>query len=239
MIYFMMFLHLLTTGNSKTLEERIVMLKSEVSAKTASAVAAAVREFAPGAGFTSDEDQNLILAVIYKESSFIQPREAGADGEWGMMQIIPTDGHIKKIAMDYRCNAEEQALPSYRVTMPDGTQTWHKICNGENPNIFSNKRVWPWKLSMLVKHSIRAGIFIGIHELKFWKGKYESGLKARFWNSTRSVPSNLAWWHTKVKNGLGDRLWVCHYNYGARIKMSPTGLSYPLKIMEYLKVMED
>lgn len=239
MVYFMMFLHLLTAGNSKTLEERIVILNPEVSAKTAAMVASAVREFAPNAGFTSDEDQNLILAVIYKESSFIQPRSEGGSGEWGMMQVIPADGHIKRIALGYRCNTEEQDMPARRVTMPSGVETWHRICNGENPNIMSNGRVWPWKLSMLLKYSVRAGIYVGINELKFWKGKYENSLKARFWETTRNVPVNIHWWHKRVKDGLGDRAFVCHYNYGARLKTSPTGLSYPLKIIESIKALED
>jgi len=236
-VLFVMFLHLLTSG--ATLESNIQKLHPEASAKTAAAVASAVREFAPAAGFSSAEDQLLILAVIKKESSFIQPRVAGESGEWGMMQVIPTDGHIKRIALDYRCNAEEQALPAFEVTFPNGTKAWHRICNGVNPNILSGGRVWPWKLSILLKHSIRAGIYIGISELAFWKKKYEDGLKAKFWDTTARIPENMRWWHTKVKDGLGAYVWVCHYNYGGKLKTNPVAMSYPLMLMKYLKAMEN
>jgi len=238
MVYFILFLNLLM-GQATTLEAKIQKLRPEASAKTVKAVASAVREFAAGAGFTTDEDQEVILAVINRESNFIQPRVAGEDGEWGMMQVIPTDGHIKRIALDYRCNAEEQALPAVEVTLPNGETTWHKICKRENPNILSSGKVWPWKLSMLVKYSVRAGIFIGIRELKFWKQKYDNGLKARYWDTEDNIPANMRWWHKKVKEGLGEYVWVCHYNYGGKIKRSQVAMSYPLMLIKYLGIMEN
>lgn len=236
MVYLMLFL---LAATADPMETKILKLHPEASTKTAKMVADAVKEFAPAAGFVSVEDQDLILAVIKKESSFIQPRIAGGSGEWGMMQVIPTDGHIKRIALDYRCNAEEQALPSVEVTFPNGEVARHRLCNGTNPNILSGGKVWPWKLSVLLKHSVRAGIFIGIHELKFWKKKYEDGLKERFWDTDNRVPLDKKWWHKKVKDGLGPQVWVCHYNYGSQLKTSQMAMSYPLMLMKYLKEMED
>ena len=236
MMYLFMLLHLLTGG---TLEDKILKLRPEASAKTAKAIADAVREFAPLSGFSSMEDQKLILAVIMRESAFIQPRTAGESGEWGVMQVIPADGHIRRIALDYRCNAEEQAMPSFRVISPSGQETWHKICKGANPNIMAGGNVWPWKISLLLKHSMRAGVFIGIREMAFWKKKYEDGLKARYWDTQRLIPSYLHPWHTKVKDGLGAQVWVVHYNYGGKIKTSNVAKSYPLMLMKYLKAMED
>lgn len=237
MVYLCLFLNLLM--GSTTMEAKIQKLHPEASAKTAKVVADAIKEFAPLAGFSSEEDQLLILAVIKKESSFIQPRTAGESGEWGMMQVIPTDGHIKKIAMDYRCNADDLALPSFEVTYPNGEKAFHHVCKGANPNIMSGGKVWPWKLSLLLKHSIRAGIYIGIYEMKFWKKKYEDGLKERFWDTDNKIPLNMKWWYKRVKEGLGAQVWIVHYNYGGKLKTNPVALSYPMMLIKYLKAMED
>lgn len=222
-----------------SLEAHIVKLHPEVSESTKKTVSDAVKEFAPRAGFSDTKDQLLILAVIKKESSFVQPRAAGSSGEWGMMQVIPEDSHIKKLALDYRCSPEETSLPSFKETLSSGEIVWHRICAGANPNIMTGSRVSPWKLSMLLKHSVRAGIAIGIMEMAFWKKKFESGLKSKYWDTETRVPASMRNWHKKVLEGLGDQVWVVHYNYGGQLKTGSMAMSYPLMIMKYMKMMED
>lgn len=233
-----LFLHMLI-GGPPTLESKIQKLSQDTSAETAAEIAGYVREFAPAAGFSSDEDQALILAVMFKESGFRLPQKPGGAGEWGMMQVIPADGHIKKIAAQYKCNDRDQSVRSKLVTMPSGVQTYHKICDGEKPNIFSNGHVWPWKLGLLLRYSARASIYIGINEMAFWKGEYNNRLKARYWESKRNIPQRAHWWWDKVRSGLGDRVWICHYNYGPRIASSPAALSYPLSLIKFIDEMEN
>jgi hypothetical protein len=238
-MFFSIIMVLKLLGNQPTLEDKIVKLSPGTSAEKATEIADYVREFASEAGFTTDEDHDLILAVMFKESGFRLPQSQGAAGEWGMMQVIPGDGHIKAIAKQYKCSDKEQNARSRLVTMPNGTQTYHKLCNGDVPNIFSNGYVWPWKLGILLKHSARASIYIGINEMAFWRDEYDAKLKRLFWTDKRNIPVRAHWWWDKVKAGLGDRVWICHYNYGPRIATSPGALSYPLSLIKHINTMED
>jgi len=195
-------------------------------------VSETIVEYAPKAGLTDIEDVKLILAVINTESSFVHKRAAGSSGEWGMMQVIPGDAHIRQAARRYVCHKDEMDK------MIQDEQGWFKMCNGNRPNIYTGVNIWPKNLARFIKHSPRAGIAIGIQEMAYWKRMYNAKYKAIFWDNPNAVPVWRRKWHEEVKVGLGDKVWICHYNYGGRIKLSITGYNYPLSIMKHLSAMK-
>jgi len=214
-------------------EALIVKLNPEVGPLTKAMVAETVAEYAPKAGFTTLDDIKLILSVIQVESSFVHKKAAGASGEWGMMQVIPGDMHIRLAARNYVCSDEEA---DKLVRDGDG---YFRVCYGRKPNIYSIKgEIYPNRLARFVKHSPRAGIAIGIYEMEYWKKMYDTKYKARFWDNPLAVPTWRRLWHEKIKSELGSQVWICHYNYGGRIKLSITGYNYPLSIIKNLSAMK-
>ena len=213
-------------------EAIIAKVRPDVGPKTKAMVAEAIVEYAPKAGFSTIEDVKLILAVINTESSFFHKRAAGADGEWGMMQVIPGDPHIRQAARNYVCAAEE-------VDKKVNDGGWFLLCNGNRPNIYSKSgEIYPNRLAKFIKHSPRAGIAIGIYEMAYWKKMYDAKYKKRFWDNPLAVPRWRRQWHADVKAGLGGQVWVVHYNYGGRIKLSIVGRDYPLRILRFLKAAQ-
>jgi hypothetical protein len=226
------FMMLLMGTTVPDVEALIAKLNPEVGPATKKMVAETVVEYGPKYGFSTMDDMKLILAVIQTESSFVHKKAAGSSGEWGMMQVIPGDSHIMSAAKNYSCHSSE-----VDKSLQDEDGKWFKLCNGTTPNFYSRGSVWPARLARFIKHSPRAGIAIGIQEMAYWRDAYDSRLKAKYWTRETSVPSwRSTWWH-KVRAGLGERVWICHYNYGNRIKLSIVGHGYPLRIIKFLNMM--
>lgn len=206
-------------------EAMITKVNPDVSAKTKTMVAETIAEYAPKSGFTEDDDARLIIAIIQTESSFIHKTYAGADNEWGMMQVIPGDKHIRQASRRYVCHREE--IDKW-VRDERGA---FQLCKGKYPNVDYRGNTDPYKLARVIRHSPRAGIAIGIMELAFWRDKFDSKLRERFW--TKNPMPQWGSWYKTITEGLGSRLYVIHYNYGARIKKSSIGYAYPLSILKY------
>jgi len=207
---------MLLGSTAPDVEALIVKLKPNINARTKTMIAETVVEYAPKAGLANDI--KLILAVAFTESGFSHKRIPGAAGELGMMQVIPGDPHIRQAASRYVCLPEEDRW----VRDEEG---YFRVCTGTKPNLR--------RLDRFIKASPRGGIAIGIYELAFWRSEYEAKYKARFWD--RPAPLAFRRWHNQVKEGLGDWVWVCHYNYGGHLRTSPTARAYPMQIIKNLK----
>lgn len=206
------------------IETLISKLNPSVSNNTKELVSETIQQYAPQNGFITIDDVKIILAVIQAESAFIHKKTPGGSGEWGMMQVIPTDAHIRQAARKYTCHVSD---PS-------------SICINGKPDILgSDFMVRADKLSAFIKESPRAGIAIGIMELAFWKRKYDAKLKRIYWDTQYNIPDEHKKWHKDVKRLLGNRVWVCHYNYGGTIKYSTIGKAYPFIIYKNIEKMEE
>jgi hypothetical protein len=228
----MFFFTMLLAITTPDVESLIAKLNPEVGHATKKMVAETILEYGPRYGFSSLDDIKLILAVIQTESSFVHKKAAGSSGEWGMMQVIPGDSHITAAAKNYTCHSSE-----VDKALQDEDGKWFKLCNGTVPNFYSRGAVWPARLARFIKHSPRAGIAIGIQEMAYWRKAYTDRLKAKYWTRETSVPSWRKDWWLRVKSGLGENVWVCHYNYGNKIKLSIIGHDYPLRIIKFMSIM--
>jgi len=231
MIQFLLFM--LMGATTVDVEALIAKLNPEVGPKMKTMVAEAVVEYAPRAGFSTMDDIKLILSVIQVESSFVHKSAPGSSGEWGMMQVIPGDDHIRQAARNYVCASDEVD----KLVKDD--EGYFRVCYGTKPNIYTLKgEIYPNRLARFIRHSPRSGIAIGIFEMAYWKKAYDAKYKRRFWDNPNAVPSWRKQWHSDVKAGLGGHVWICHYNYGGRIKLSITGQQYPLRILHNMKAMQ-
>lgn len=241
----MNFLFLICTFlSSVTLEEKIKFLNPHVSPETTAIVVSVLKEQLPKLNL----DENLVLAVISKESNFQRIYTAGASGEWGMLQVIPSDAHIQAAAKKYRCNELEMkgVIENGRVLKlcrcsPGGTK-----CNLPNIGYFANNtyKVDAVKLATFFKHSPRAALFVGLQELNYWRTKYLNTLRARYWNvfpaylfSSKDRTLFRKWWED-TKTQLKSNIWVVHHNYGGTIKTSHTARWYPRMIYKQIQRLE-
>ena len=229
------------TAQVPSIEERVKFLQPEVKPDTAKMVADVLTTWMPKVGL---DNEDLILSIIHKESAFIHKWVAGADGEWGMLQVIPNDTHIQRAALKYRCTLEEQKI-KYSFKDEWGDERYVGLCRcpeGQEvgcdlPNIgyFKENKyiVSTLKLRNFLRLSARGALVTGLYELKFWKNKYDSKLKQRYWTSfpkylfgAEEVDTYQKWWK-QTKSDLGDNLWIVHHNYGSQIKKSHVARWYP------------
>jgi hypothetical protein len=230
---------------SLTLEEKIKVLNPNVSKDSLALVVEVLTSELPKLGLSED----LVLATIHKESNFQRMYVAGASGEWGMLQVIPSDAHIQTASKKYRCNEEEQK----KVVVENNSSfklcrcpVGGSVCN--LPNIGSlvgnTYKVNPIKLALFFKHSQRAGLFVGLHELAYWKRTYDRVLKARYWDI---FPAYLfpvgereffrKWWQ-ETKDTLKENTWIAHHNWGGVMKSSHASRWYPRMIYKQLLKLE-
>lgn len=200
------------------------------------------------------EDKCAIIALIKKESTFRHIK--GNKGEWGMLQAIPTEPHTQRAALRYRCHKEDK----FCRCPPDSKCSYYNLKGYHRwvPDIGYVRNneylVSSFKLRKFMERNPRAALAIGIGELGFWKRRYEQGLKKTFWSTfpkyhvyngmKKYKVENLTmtymegWW-TRMKLGLGDKLWIVHHNYGGQLKISPTGRWYPIKFHQfYSKILK-
>lgn len=251
---------------TKQIEEKVLQLRPNMSHPKRKArlrlIAETIRKYAPRAGFKTEADANLIIAMMKKESDF--SHIPGAAGEWGMLQVIPTEGHIKRAAMRYRCHKSEIGKIYYTKISckrkKDGCTVSYRPCRRSkspgsriyyaNIGRFKDGAYKPlnWKTRLFMKYSPRGAIATGILEMKFWKRKYDHQLKRRFWTrfpawyfkkrpKGRTMEFHRRWWN-RVTMLMGDRIWVSHYNWGSRMAPGRISRWYPKMVYKFLKVLE-
>ncbi len=225
-----------------TLEQKIQKLNPELKPQTVEWIANTLEVWMPKVGL---DNENLVLALIYKESTFIHMYQAGADGEWGLLQVIPTDNHIQNAILKYRCTEDEQkALFAFNDEF--GRKQYYRPCRCaagsitkcDLPNVgFVDKngryQVDPRKAKLFLKYSPRGALVVGLYELKYWQRKYDNKLKKLYWDSFPAywfkAEERETWrkWWAETKKNLGDNVWVVHHNYGGTIKRNRTARWYP------------
>jgi hypothetical protein len=244
-MYFVMFFSQMV--QSTTIQEKIKFLMPCVKDETADMVSKCLNEWMPKSQIT---DENLVLSLIQKESAFQHSSVAGQDGEWGMLQVIPSDAHIQRAALKYRCSASEQLHKASYTSEMGNTHTM-SLCRCEVdsttkcdlPNIgdfVENKyMVRTNKLRHFLKHSPCGALAVGLYELAFWKSKYELKLKQRYWTTfpkylfhTDEIELYEKWWK-QTREDLGENLWIVHHNYGSQIKKSHIARWYPRQVFKY------
>lgn len=111
MIHILTFL-LLT---SSPIAKKIKKLEPGATQKTINWVVPTLKKWAPKAGFKTADEMNLILAMIQKESSFVhRAHTVGGWGEWGLLQVIPAEKHIRRAALKYKCIKSEHKYNRYK-----------------------------------------------------------------------------------------------------------------------------
>lgn len=184
---------------TKQIEKKILKLRPNMSQPKRQSrlrlIAETIHKYAPKSGFKTDADVNLIVAMMKKESDFAHI--PGKAGEWGMLQVIPTERHIKLAAMKYRCHRSEIRKVYYPTIMckrnKNGCKVTYRPCRKsgrEGSNTYyanvgyfkdGTYSLLNWKTRLFVKHSVRGAIATGIREMRYWKTKYDRSLKRRYW----------------------------------------------------------
>ncbi len=229
-----------------SIEDKIKKLMPETKPETAVLISETLTTWMPKVGLN---DVNLILALIYKESSFMHMYTQGESGEWGMLQVIPSDDHIQKAALKYRCTEAEQ-----KASFVENDKTF-KLCrcrmdettNCDLPDVgsfYENKYIVSIdKLKRFLKYSPRGALVTGLYELKYWKNKFDKSLKTRYWTifpkwlfPSEEMTLWESWWKT-TKSNFGENVWIVHHNYGGVIKRSHAGRWYPRMVYkQYTKL---
>lgn len=253
----MKILCLLLLFNSIEIEKKIKTL--EPSIKNPSWIANTLTKWSSKAGFKTKSEKNLILAVAMGESSFIHPKITGKHKEEGILQVIPSEKHIKISAMNYRCHRSE--IGKSRKIKVDGKEKWFKPCRCPkgytdikqciypNIGIFTKRGYLPlsWKTRRFLKASKRGAFVTGMYEMKYWRNRYNRRYKKIFWSKfpkwfykkkgITDLNPYKKWWKRTKKN-LGKFEWIVHYNYGGRVAKSRAMRWYPRKIYKYFSKLE-
>ncbi len=244
-MYLLIILTLLTTPKAKekelivkkektfNLEKGIKILNPNLKQKYIDMVAKTIKYKASKYGFYK-KDYPLILAMISNESDFRHIK--GAAGEVGMLQVIPTENHIKKIVARYiRCR------PTERYCKKNG-----------RADIYNRQlRISGWKVKrFLLKHP-KYALEVGFGEMRFWKKRFDRYIKRRYWKNfpcwyyKKKHPEKFnlnkvkikSWWRY-AKTKAGDILWVSAYNWGSKIVIGNIARGYPLRVLyKYNKVL--
>jgi hypothetical protein len=232
--------------SSLTIEEKIKVLNPSVSKESQALVVEVLSSELPKLNLS----ENLVLAVIHKESNFQRMYVPGSSGEWGMLQVIPSDGHIQSAAKRYRCTSEEQKKigteknVSFKLCRcaPETTE----VCNLPNIGFFvgNSYKVDAVKLARFFKNSPRAALFVGLQELNYWKNKYLNVLRARYWDTFPSYLFPIGekefykkWW-LETKSTLKENVWVAHHNWGGVMKFSHASRWYPRMVYKQFQKLE-
>lgn len=245
---------LLMTPMPAQVEKKVGTLSNR---KNTNWITETVLKWAPKAGFNKSSDIDVILAMIKKESDFKHLKTPGGAGEIGALQVIPAEKHIKRAVSRYRCTAKEmkkKVFVEHTFSSGKTVKFWYKLCRCSPrknakcnlPNIgkfIGNRyKAYTWKTRLFLQHSKRGALATGIYEMAFWRRKYQSYLKKRFWTKFPrwyfnkkdfNISTGYRWWK-KIKEELGEYIWVVHYNWGGRICYWKIAKHYPLQIIKYL-----
>lgn len=220
----------IVTTTPFNLESSIKILYPAVKPENLKMVITVIKTKAFKYGLTK-KDYPLILAMIMTESTF-RHILYGAYGEIGMLQVIPTEGHIKKcVASHIKCKSTE------------------KYCkkNGR-PDIYGKRgNIYSYKVKRFLASHPHYALETGFCEMSWWKARWHKVVKRRLWKyfPKRHLVKRLGsvkfeseevklrnWWHI-AKNRCGDMLWVSSYNWGSVIPRGSIHRWYPVKILKY------
>jgi hypothetical protein len=179
-------------------------------------------------GFTV-KDYPMILAMIMTESSFQHIR--GKAGEVGMLQVIPSEKHIRVIVAKIVCDPGE------------------KYC-GDNgrPAIYQKGVISSYKVKDFLWEHPKYALEAGLGEMRFWKVRYDRILKRRFWQNypewylsqkvvgywqKEDLRSDLKKWWNMVHTRAGALAWTSHYNWGSDVKPSGVTANYSMRVLRY------
>jgi hypothetical protein len=161
--------------------------------------------------------------MIMTESSFRHIK--GRHGEIGMLQVIPTERHIKKIiAKHVTCSPKEKYCKRTRKADIYGR----------------GGRLITYKAKRFLQAHPKYALEVGLGEMRFWNARYNKYLKRRFWKyyphrylrkkyGRKYVEKEkvLRKWWTGITRKVGELVWTSHYNWGSRIVISRArGYSY-------------
>lgn len=177
--------------------------------------------------------EDVAIAVAWVETRCTHLKVRGAAGEWGILQVIPYEGHILQIAEEYRCSPEEMVEKAVQggALVP--------VCDADGKlNVRRGGKVIPWRVEAVVKGNARVAFRVGLRELGVWKTLYENVLYGQFWrvypawmeNRVPDPAGFRGWWYS-VKSKLGPDAWVVHHNYGPRLVSGPVPRSYPFRVL--------
>lgn len=187
------------------------------------------------------KDFPIILAMIKQESDFKHIK--GTCGEFGMLQVIPTENHIKRIVSRIKCKPSEKYCKA----------------NGK-PDIYSKQlKLSSYKVKRFLWQHPHYALETGLGEIQFWKNRYDSGLKKYWWKKWRSarIKKSLSKRYNKkitsdcpeylqikkrwfaMKRVMPKYLWVPHYNWGGRITTNPRAIGYGFGVYRWYKKIKN
>lgn len=236
MLLFLFYISLqLGSGNlvvsGERIERKIKVVCPDVSETVAGMMAEEI------AGFSHEVPEDVAISVSWVETRCTHLKKRGAAGEWGILQVIPYEGHILDIAEEYRCTVLEQRE---RVLVGG---VYIPLCEADGRlNVRRSGRVIPWRFEAVMKGNARVAFRVGLRELGKWKQSYENVLYGRFWRvypawMEAKVPDPVnfrGWWYS-VRAGLGSSVWVVHHNYGPRLVSGAVPRSYPFKVLQGMR----
>jgi hypothetical protein len=216
-----------------SIESAIKKLNREVKPETIKMIAKVIRTKSGKYGFTK-KDYPLIVAMIATESSF--KHIMGDAGEVGMLQVIPSERHLKKVVIRYiKCKSTE------------------KYCkkNGR-PDVYN----WKLKLStykvkkFLIKHP-KYALETGFGEMQYWKSRFDKKLKRRYWKrfpgwyykkkfgkeKYKLAKDKLEIWWNYSKKRLKSLVWVSSYNWGSGLGISSVARGYPFRVLRHYNLI--
>lgn len=188
-------------------------------------------------GFSHVVPEDVAISVAWVETRCTHLKKRGAAGEWGILQVIPYEGHILTIAEEYRCTADEQG----ERVLVGGAQI--ALCEADGRlNVRRSGAVIPWRFEAVMKGNARVAFRVGLRELGVWKRQYENVLYGKFWRvypawMENRVPDPVGfrgWWYS-VRAELGSAVWVVHHNYGPRLVSGAGPRSYPFKVLQGMR----
>lgn len=218
-------------ASAERIERKIRVVCPDADTKTVLMMAEEI------AGFRGTVPEDIIVSVAWVETRCTHLRKRGAAGEWGILQVIPYDGHIVRLAGDYRCSVEE----AKEMVVVDGVR--RPLCDVDKRlDVWRGGKVVPWRVEAMLKGNARAAFRVGIWELGEWKRQYEAVLFGKFWRKypawmEAKVPDPAGfrvWWYN-VTAKLGPDAWVVHHNYGPRLVSGPGPRAYPFKVIQALE----
>ncbi len=207
------------------IDAAIVGLRSDIRPKNLEITKNVLLQRSGKYGFSSS-DFPLILAMIKKESNFAHI--FGAHGEIGFLQVIPEDRHVMEVVSKIDCEPSE------------------KFCSAGSPDVFTLGKLNSWKVRRFLTEHPHYALETGLGEMRFWKDKYDSSIKARFWTKfptwyfRKQYPdflqkeTSIRWWWNNVQKRAGEYVWISHYNWGEKLLYHSAGRNYAVQVVEIM-----
>lgn len=212
-----------------SVEEKIQKLAPDIKHEVVLKIGETILNKAPIYGFSKNDEINLILAMAKTESGF--KHIFGSHGEVGMLQVIPEDPHIMEIVSKISCEESEF------------------MCKNGTPDVFKEGKLASYKVRKFLSYHPYYALETGIGEMKFWRDKYFSSLKQKYWTkfprwyfktnliNFYSIEPSIKWWWENLTKKAGDLIWISHYNWGNKISTANSSRNYALRVLSVLETI--